>query len=99
MLTMTRREALASVELALLVGLFLFLAPAVAREGMQDGSGQKETQERKPGPWTIRGPDEARRRALSTAGVEKEVAATAKLIKLANDQTPFLADKLNGREV
>ena len=49
--------------------------------------------------WKIKRATQAGDCALRLAGLKSDVAASAKLVTLENDETPFLADKLNGRDV
>ena len=49
--------------------------------------------------WQVRDAEQAKASAQRFAGLSQGMSASARLVTIEGDKTPFLADKINGREV
>ena len=88
-----------SCQRLLIVTLLLPLASSVAQEGRAGDEKKNQSQEVKVDTCKIRQPAQAKDRARRLVGLKADVEASAELVTIEGDETPFLADKIKGRKL
>jgi len=85
--------------ICLLAGLTSRLANPSAQERTSDAPKTEDGKVEKVAAWKLKRADDAKECALRSLGLKAGTAASAELVTVESDDTPFLADKLNGREM
>lgn len=99
MLTASWQERTIVLRLYLTLALVMPVPLGLAQDRKAEDAKEHDKQELNVAAFKVKQSAQAKELALRSVGLKGHVAASAELITLEADQTPFLSDKLRGRKL
>ena len=99
MLTLSGQEQIIVIRLYLVLALLIPVPLGLAQDRKPEDAKEHDKQELNVAACKVKQSAQAKELALRSVGLKGHVAASAELVTLEADQTPFLADKLRGRKL